>query len=287
MPDRRKTLEVLRAEWESCVECDLGIRRESHGKNFVFGEGRPRAIMFVGGGPCEREEDMGRQFVGDSGQILRHLLKTFGVEEYYLTGIVACRPASQRTDGNGEPIFRKQRTGPPLPMWKDELPLPPQVNACKPRIHEEIYLVDPVVIVTLGSTATEALLGKPVAITKNRGEPERLVIPGASFVPVLTEKRRAWFRKQAGQWVAPVEQNEVSYFCIPTLDLSYVRKKLADRGPSSPFAQLASDIRLAVKVYEEWALMAFGRVPGGLSDAPTDELQAGLGPGVEEDEATP
>lgn len=275
-PDANKRLEVLRSEWKDCVRCELGVRRQTYDGAFVFGEGVRRGIMFIGEGPGEKEELSGRPFVGPSGGLLRGLIQKLGLADFYISNLVACRSCAQAQTADGEPVFIPgKRGGPPKPRWADQPPIPEAWRACLPRLYEEIYLVDPRVIVTLGATAAEVLLGKKIAITQKRGEPERLSIPGASFSAAMTEKKHTWLRKVDGQWVTPTEQNMVHYYCIPTLHPAYVLRKLGDLHPDdSPYQKLVEDVRLAIKVYEEFMLRAFGREPSGSSDMSVDALRA-------------
>jgi DNA polymerase len=284
--DARKRLEVLRAEWQGCTACELGVRRNVYGGSFVPGEGTRRGIMFIGEGPGEREEQLGRPFAGPSGLLLRVILRTLKFTDYYIANLVTCRSCSQAKTSDGEPIFIQGRNGePPRPRWQDEPPLPAYWKACLRRIHEEIYIVDPRVIVTLGATAAEALLQKKVAITQKRGEPERLTIPGASHAAILTDKRQTWFRKHEGRWVAPTEQSSVHYYCIPTIHPAYALRKLADMHPDeSAFKKLVEDIRLAIKVYTQFMSIAFGQEPTASVDVPIDAMRASLQADDEYDE---
>jgi len=229
--------------------------------------------MLVGEGPGETEEQMGRPFIGRSGKILRRVIEKLGLKEYYITNIVTCRSCSQLVDGQGQLRFRKRRGQPDLPIWKDEPPLPTQIGKCIQRLYEEIYLVDPVIIVTLGGTASEAILKRPIAITRDRGQTEHMTIPGATFRPSVTEKKGAWARKVHGNLEMPVEQNEVMYDVIPTLHPAYVARKLEDRGWDSPIRLFYKDVQHAVKVYEKYMLEVFGTLPSGSSDTSDETLE--------------
>lgn len=269
--DARKTLNVLREEWRSCTRCELGQRRIAHEGEFVFGEGAPRGVMFIGAGPSKDEEISGRPFSDDRGMVLRKIIQRFGLQNYYLTNIVTCRACSPWTDASGEPILRKNwKTKQMEISYKDEPPTPPQIEACLPRLHEQIYLVDPVVIVTLGGVATKALLKKHVAITSDdvRGQAFHISIPGAGHRTVRTEKKEAWIRVTAGRVQMPIEQSEVRYLCIPTIDLDLVLKKIADQSGDSPFQKFGRDIQKAIKVYERYMLEIFGTIPSGAADTP-------------------
>jgi uracil-DNA glycosylase len=281
-PDARKPLARLKQEWSSCARCELGTQRIDVEGAFVFGQGTPGGVMLIGEGPGADEEREGLPFVGRSGLLLRKMLALLGLEEYYLTNIVACRSCSPQLDSDGQPVFRKNwRTKQMALVYKDEPPTPPQCNACLPRLYEEIYIVDPVVIVGLGGKACEVLRGRPITITRDRGEAGQITIPGARYLPVLTEKKQEWRRKVrnadgVNELQTPVEQSEVAYHFIPTLPPAYVSRKLADRGPDSPFRQLLLDLRKAMRTYEMYLETVFGIVPTQRSHAGDDDLQQQL-----------
>jgi uracil-DNA glycosylase len=111
----------------------------------VPGEGSPQArLMLVGEGPGATEDATGRPFVGQAGQLLDSILQAIEVprETVYITNIVKCRPPQNRK------------------------PLPDEIAACIPYLHRQIDLIRPKVIVALGGTAGEALLG----VRKSLGE---------------------------------------------------------------------------------------------------------------------
>jgi uracil-DNA glycosylase len=249
-PDARRTLDELHDEWETCTKCELGQRRISLKQPFVAGEGSRGTIMFVGEGPGEQEENEGRPFVGRSGSILRELMDRLRFNHYYLTNLVTCRSCEPVLDEAGTPRLRKRGKF-MLPMLRDQPPTPPQWRMCLDRLHEEIYLVDPVIIVSLGNTAAEALMGHAVTITRDRGKEVTIQVPGAGFDAALTEKKHVWYRKVGGEVIAPVTQRMVDYLMIPTLHPAFVARKLEDRHPiHSPFAQFTNDLRKAISVYE-------------------------------------
>ena len=261
MADARKSLPQLRNEWASCVACDLGHRRISMEGHFVFGEGALRSIMLVGEGPAEAEEEVGRPFAGPSGVYLRKVLKILGMtEEVYMTHVVCCRACSPQLDADNNPRFRKdyKKGGPPIMQFRDEVPTPVQWQACLARLHEEIYIVDPIVIVGMGSTACTALLQRHFTISKERGIPGRISIPGAAHVPVFTEKRHEWVRKRAGALEQPTELNQVHYFFIPTLHPGAVLAKIADKHPDSNSQKFLGDMLQAKTIYNKYVSMALG-----------------------------
>jgi uracil-DNA glycosylase len=225
--------------------------------------------MFIGEGPGWQEERDGHPFIGRSGNILRRALKTFGIEDIaYISNVVACRSCEQATDGTGQPIFTT-RGGVRLPKWKDVTPPSVAVEACLPRLYEEIYLVDPVLVVTLGVPASQALLGRPVKITKERGTPQQFSIPGASVLPSLTEKKGAWRRDADKKLV--VETNQVRYLLLPTLHPAHVLRMISDQGERSPFRQFAEDIKLATKIYNRYMLETYGNT--AVAEIPTTALE--------------
>lgn len=273
MLDANKPLEQLYREWCTCQKCSLGQHRMEVGGQFVFGEGVARGVLFISEGPGRTEEQHGRPFVGPSGELLRTVINRFGLTNYYMTNVVACRSCSVVTDEHGQPrMTRPFRNQPALPMYRDEPPNVPQRNACTPRLLEQIYLLDPIVIVSLGGPATEVLTGRSITITQERGKERHISIPGASFTPNLTEKRGVWLRKVGGEMVRPVNENEVKYLMVPTLHPAYVLRQFEDRRTRAAFPQFCADIRKAVKIYEQYMYENFG-ITVGVTDVSDAELE--------------
>ena len=278
--DAIRRLRVLHEEWSDCVKCELGERRRNVNGHFVAGEGATGGLLFVGEGPGKNEEWQGRPFIGRSGKILRKVVEALGANDYsYITNAVTCRSCSAVMDqATGTPMLREnRRTGQKEVIYKDEPPSPIHINACLPRLYEEIYLVDPIVIVSLGAKAAEALTGGSVTITTERGKERHVGIPGMTYKPVLTEKKGVWIRKVRGQLVSPVEQNEVRYLLVPTLHPAYVDRKLGDKGPASPFRQFFADIKKAIKIYErhqlEMGLMSAEQAIAEIEEAQIEQYQ--------------
>jgi DNA polymerase len=139
------TLEQVRDELGDCRRCGLCEGRNS----IVFGSGNPNAdLMFIGEGPGEQEDRTGLPFVGRAGDLLTLMIEK-GIEiprhEVYICNIVKCRPPNNRN------------------------PLPDEVAACRPFLDGQIDAVKPKVIVSLGKPAASLLLGRNVAITRERG----------------------------------------------------------------------------------------------------------------------
>lgn len=258
----------------------LGKRRLAVGGEFVAGEGAPGGILFLGEGPGRVEENLGRPFVGEAGQLLRDVLGKLNFRHAYLTNIVPCRSCEALIDpATNTPRLTDGKYGPPRIMYRDVVPKPLEIDACLARLYEEIYIVDPVIIVTLGVTAAEALLKKRVPILTARGATQHCAIPGATDRAEHTEKRQVWGRKHLGEWRFPTTTNEVRYLVLPTLHPAYVTRKMNDQGASSPFRQFADDIKKAVRIYEKYMSEIHGEVPRGYAD--TDLTSVGAGYGIE------
>jgi DNA polymerase len=151
-----RTLDEVALDASTCTKCRLSAGRTQ----VVFGDGSGRSgIMFIGEGPGFHEDKQGLPFVGAAGQLLNRLLGEIGLsrEEVRIVNVVMCRPPGNRD------------------------PLPDEIEACAPWLEEQIRLVNPRVIVTLGNFATRVILGRPVSISRVRGQKQvvggRVVIP--------------------------------------------------------------------------------------------------------------
>ena len=155
----------------------------------------------------------------------------------------------------------------------DRAPTIPQVTACLPRLYEQIYLVDPILIVALGGGAASTLRGKPVKIASERGKTEEITIPGAWNIPVLTEKKRVWTRKVRGELVMPTVQNQVRYLMLPTLHPAYVLRMRTDRRKGSAMESFIDDMRLAADVYNRYMLEVYGTDFTSGADLTPDDME--------------
>ncbi|MDX1950723.1 MAG: uracil-DNA glycosylase [Verrucomicrobiota bacterium] len=149
--NRREALEQLRSRALVCVKCPhLAATRT----NVVFGVGDIEArLMFVGEAPGADEDAEGEPFVGRAGQLLTKIIVAMGLtrETVYIANILKCRPDTPgQTAGNRRPT-------------------PEEIKTCLPYLNAQIDLIQPKVIVALGSTAVEGLFGKSEAISKLRG----------------------------------------------------------------------------------------------------------------------
>jgi uracil-DNA glycosylase len=151
LPSRR-TLPILRDASKNCHGCNLWEK----GTQTVFGEGATHAqVMFVGEQPGDKEDLTGKPFVGPAGAILDKALVAAGIDrtQVYVTNAVK--------HFNWEPRGKRRIHKKPSAM---------QITACRPWLDAEIAAVHPQVIVCLGATAAQALLGRTFKVTQHRGE---------------------------------------------------------------------------------------------------------------------
>ena len=140
MPD----LPSLEKFLENCPRCKLSKSRT----NIVFGQGNPHAeLMFVGEAPGRDEDEQGLAFVGRAGQLLTKIIEAIGRkrEDVFIANVLKCRPPNNRN------------------------PEPDEVAACRPFLVEQIRLIAPKVIVTLGTFAAQALLETDESVGRLRG----------------------------------------------------------------------------------------------------------------------
>jgi uracil-DNA glycosylase len=145
--ERRERLVELYREVSSCTRCPL---HETRTKT-VFGAGNADAeLMFVGEAPGAEEDRQGLPFVGRAGQLLNELLGEIGLsrEDVFIANVLKSRPPGNRD------------------------PLPAEIAACEPYLFEQVRLIEPKVVCTLGNFSTKLLSGSPAGITRVRGTPQ-------------------------------------------------------------------------------------------------------------------
>ena len=148
----RLNLKSLREAAAHCEGCDL----YKNATQTVFGEGsRTASIILLGEVPGDEEDKQGHPFVGPSGRLLNEALEEAGIDrdEVYVTNAVK----HFRWEPRGKRRLHKKPTA-------------RQVAACRPWLHAEILVVKPQVIVCLGATAAQAMMGPSFRITKQRGK---------------------------------------------------------------------------------------------------------------------
>jgi uracil-DNA glycosylase len=147
----RPTLPRLRKAAAGCRACALW----QTGTQTVFGEGPARAeVMLVGEQPGDQEDKQGRPFVGPAGRVLDEALELAGIDRgrTYLTNAVK----HFKWEARGTRRIHAK------PAWSEQM-------ACKPWLEAELAVVRPRVLVCLGATAAQSLLGKQFRVTKERG----------------------------------------------------------------------------------------------------------------------
>ena len=151
LPERR-SLEQLREAVQGCRGCDL----YKNATQAVFGEGTARAdVMLVGEQPGDKEDLAGRPFVGPAGQLLDRALEEAGVDraQTYVTNAVK----HFKWQARGKRRIHQK------PTWSEQM-------ACRPWLAAELAAVKPRVLVCLGATAAQSLLGRDFRVTRHRGE---------------------------------------------------------------------------------------------------------------------
>ncbi|HTV76588.1 MAG TPA: uracil-DNA glycosylase [Candidatus Baltobacteraceae bacterium] len=203
--DKAAAFTELQKRALSCVKCP---HLASSRKNVVFGVGSIDAqLMFVGEAPGADEDEQGEPFVGRAGQLLTKIIQATGLQrsDVYIANILKCRP-----DTPGQSAGNRK-------------PTPDEMATCIPYLHEQIDLIKPKVLVALGATAVEGLLGKTLGITKLRGNWQ--TYRGTPLMPTyhpayllrnqaMSEKRKVWEDMLAvmEKLEMPVSQKQRNYF---------------------------------------------------------------------------
>jgi uracil-DNA glycosylase len=149
----RPSLKKLREVAAGCKACPLW----KTGTQTVFGEGSPKAeVMFVGEQPGDQEDKEGKPFVGPAGRLLDKAMEEAGIDRStaYVTNVV--KHFKWKAQGKRR-IHQK-------PSWSE-------IAACVPWLESELAVVKPRVLVCLGATAAQSLLGRQFRVTQHRGEP--------------------------------------------------------------------------------------------------------------------
>ena len=209
-------LRSLSIEAATCTQCRLHESRTQ----VVFGSGNADAdVMLIGEGPGQREDEQGLPFVGASGKLLEQLLSEIGLTRtsVYIANVVKCRPPKNRNPRSDE------------------------IDACKGFLRQQLLLVDPKVVVTLGNFSSKLLLRTEISITRLRGH------------------AYPWWGR----------------FIVPTF-----HPAAALRGSAGILEEMRYDLRLVKNVVEGSIAREAGHTsspPGSAVDAPfTDPEQLGL-----------
>lgn len=156
---RREALVQVYNQASICERCPLSATRT----RVVFGAGNADSdLIFVGEAPGSEEDRQGLPFVGRAGGLLTELLEDIGLkrEDVFLANVLKCRPPGNRD------------------------PQPEEIDACRPYLEQQVGLIQPRVICTLGNFSTKLLTANQTGITKVRGVPQQHLI-GGRFVHLL------------------------------------------------------------------------------------------------------
>ena len=181
-------LNNLKQKINNINNCDL----KDNGKQIVFSDGDfNSSVMIVGEGPGQKEDELGKPFVGDAGQLLNKMLNAINIkrESIYITNVVNYRPPNNRK------------------------PEPTEINRYSEFLREHISIIDPKILILMGSTAMEALFGSKIKISKERGVWKEVIINNKTYLTMITF-HPAYLLRQA-------DQKKYSW-----ADLKEIRKKI-------------------------------------------------------------
>jgi DNA polymerase len=183
IPGKEWTLDTLR---EAALRCTEHAYLADSRKQVVFGVGNPKAdLMFVGEAPGADEDAQGEPFVGRAGELLTKIIKAMGFsrDDVYIGNVLKCRPDM------------------PPGSTGNRKPRPEEMRSCFPWLEKQIELIQPKVLVALGATAVEGLLGETRPMRELRGQwlDYRGIPVMTTYHPAyllrnqsITEKRKVW-----------------------------------------------------------------------------------------------
>jgi len=157
----QSALENLKKKIKNISNCNL----KKSAKQIVFSDGNQNShLMIVGEGPGQKEDEIGKPFVGDAGKLLNKMLKAINIERknIYITNVVNYRPPNNRK------------------------PEPAEITRYSEFLREHISIINPKILILMGSTAMEALFGNKIKITKERGLWKEVIINNKTFLCMIT-----------------------------------------------------------------------------------------------------
>ena len=158
---KQKKLIKLKEEINSIEDCKL----KNNASKIVFADGNIQSsIMIVGEGPGQKEDELGKPFVGDAGNLLNKMLRAIKIErkKIYITNVVNYRPPNNRKPEQSE------------------------INRYSKYLKEHISIIDPKILILMGSTAMEALFGINKRISKERGQWKEVIIKQKNYKTIVT-----------------------------------------------------------------------------------------------------
>ena len=186
--NKSKLLENLKQKIINIQNCEF----KNNATQMVFSDGNTDSpIMIVGEGPGQKEDELGKPFVGDAGQLLNKMFNAINLkrEKIYITNVVNYRPPNNRK------------------------PEPAEINRYSEFLREHISIINPKILILMGSTAMEALFGSKIKISKERGNWKDLIINNKTYLTMITF-HPAYLLRQA-------DQKKYSW-----ADLKEIRKKI-------------------------------------------------------------
>jgi DNA polymerase len=161
-PEKKQSLlENLKQKILEISDCEL----KKNSSKIVFSDGDANSsIMIIGEGPGQKEDEMGKPFVGDAGILLNRMLEAIKIKrpKVYITNVVNYRPPNNRK------------------------PEPSEINRYSVFLREHINIIDPKILILMGSTAMEALFGQTLKISKERGKWKELIVNQKTYLTILT-----------------------------------------------------------------------------------------------------
>tara|TARA_B100000965_G_C19564634_1_gene746217 strand:+ start:1115 stop:1819 length:705 start_codon:yes stop_codon:yes gene_type:complete len=161
LENKQSLLENLKKKILDVSDCEL----KKNSNQIVFSDGDPGSpIMIVGEGPGQKEDEIGKPFVGDAGVLLNKMLEAIYIKrpKIYITNVVNYRPPNNRK------------------------PEPSEINRYSAFLREHINIIDPKILILMGSTAMEALFGQTLKISKERGKWKELIVNQKTFLTIST-----------------------------------------------------------------------------------------------------
>ena len=159
--NKSSLLNILKEKISNIKNCNL----KNHATKLVFSDGSFKStVMIIGEGPGQKEDEIGKPFVGDAGILLNKMLKAINIDrkDIYITNVVNYRPPNNRKPEPGE-ILRYSNF-----------------------LREHISIINPKILILMGSTAMEALFGSKIRISKERGNWKELIINNKTFLTIIT-----------------------------------------------------------------------------------------------------
>ena len=159
--NKQEKLINLKNEIDSIEDCKL----KKNASKMVFADGDTQSsIMIVGEGPGQKEDELGKPFVGDAGNLLNRMLNAIKIErkKVYITNVVNYRPPNNRKPEQSE------------------------INRYSKYLNDHILIIDPKIFILMGSTAMEAILGSNKRISKERGQWKEVIIKQKNYKTIVT-----------------------------------------------------------------------------------------------------